>query len=582
MYPRRVNWQLNSRQEEARSAPHLPLLITAGAGSGKTRTLTSRLAYFLEQGVPPEQIIALTFTNKAADEMRNRLRSLLKKTSRPFIGTFHSLGSRILREEASGLDRQKNFSIFDDADSEKVVKNVLKELSLKDKPPLGLARHWIGRMKNELLDPAAGEEKINLIFQAYEQALARQNAFDFDDLIEKPVRLFQDHPKILEKYRDRFGYILVDEYQDINTSQYVLIKLLAEKHRRLSVVGDDQQSIYGFRGSDFRNFLNFEKDWPEAKTITLDQNYRSSGNIVSAAGAVIGRNTLQRPKTLWTENPSGEQISISGFNYPDEEAGRVSEQILGLNELTNTAILYRTNAQSRPLEQTLIYLDIPYEIFGGLRFYDRYEIKDAIAALRLGLNPQDEVSRQRLETNFRQAVSRQLLADLPRLAETCSPLELIGYFLKTADYQNFLRNKFPNAEEREENLAELVSFAEDFSSLEEFLEKISLFQSSDSLRRKKTGPGLRLMTIHLAKGLEFDNVFLVGANEGTLPHQKSLLRKEELEEERRLMYVAMTRARKRLFISFYGPASRFLYEIPPELIQFCGQVLKEEDEIYLD
>ncbi len=584
MYIGGVNQKLDPKQEEAAFAPHVPLLITAGAGSGKTRTLTNRLAYFIEQGIPPNKIIAITFTNKAAGEMKNRLSSYLKGSVSPFIGTFHSLGSRILREEAEKLGRRPNFAIFDNDDSEKVIKAILKNADFKEKLFLPAVRDRVSKVKNEFLSWEEEDEKIRLIFESYEKSLNRQNAFDFDDLIEKPVCLFISSPEILEKYRRRFAYILVDEYQDINSSQYLFIKLLAEKHRRLSVVGDDQQSIYSFRGSDFRNFLNFENDWPDAKVIVLDQNYRSSGNILSAAGAVISQNTLQRPKNLWTKNEPGEPVKIRGFNHPEEEADYLADIIAGLAHPEETAILYRTNAQSRQIEQSLISSDIGYEIFGGLKFYERYEIKDLVAGLRFANNPKDEVSRNRLETNFRRAVSKELIDRLPLLAENSSPLEIIGFFLKTSDYENLLLSKFPNAEERKENLGELINFAGDFSSLAEFLERISLFQSGDSLKKNiRSTERVKLMTIHLAKGLEFENVFLAGATEGILPHQRSLLKKYDLEEERRLMYVGMTRAKKRLCISFYGPASRFLYEIPPEIIDFRGESnLKREDEIYLD
>jgi DNA helicase-2/ATP-dependent DNA helicase PcrA len=580
-----VNRKLDPKQEEAAFAPHVPLLITAGAGSGKTRTLTNRLAYFIEQGIPANKIIAITFTNKAAGEMKNRLSSYyLKGSACPFIGTFHSLGSRILREEAEKLGRRPNFAIFDNDDSEKVIKAILKNADFKEKLFLPAVRDRVSKIKNEFLPREEEDEKIRLIFESYEKSLNRQNAFDFDDLIEKPVRLFLSLPEILEKYRNRFAYILVDEYQDINSSQYLFIKLLAEKHRRLSVVGDDQQSIYSFRGSDFRNFLNFENDWPDAKVVVLDQNYRSSGNIISAAGAVISQNTLQRPKNLWTKNEPGEPVKIRGFNHPEEEADYLADIIAGLAHPEETAILYRTNAQSRQIEQSLISSDIGYEIFGGLKFYERYEIKDLVAGLRFANNPKDEVSRNRLETNFRRAVSKELIGQLPLIAKSASPLEIIGFFLKTADYENLLSSKFPNAEERKENLGELINFAGGFPTLAEFLERISLFQSGDSLKKNiYSTERVKLMTIHLAKGLEFENVFLVGATEGILPHQKSLLKKYDLEEERRLMYVGMTRAKKRLCISFYGPASRFLYEIPPEIVEFRGEAnLKREDEIYLD
>jgi DNA helicase-2/ATP-dependent DNA helicase PcrA len=570
---------LNPKQLEAATAPAGPLLITAGAGSGKTQTLTSRLIYFLEQNIAPEQIIAITFTNKAAEEMRRRVGQKLK--SWPFIGTFHSLSARILRAEAGSVGRTPSFVIFDDDDSLKLLKKILSGLEFKKYPP-ALSQNKISRLKNEVSGPEDEEENFRMVFESYEKALAKQNAFDFDDLIEKTVRLFQNYPLILKKYQDKFRYVLVDEYQDINRAQYLLIKLLAGDHRNLSVVGDDAQSIYGFRGSDSRSFLNFKKDWPEAKIVILDENYRSTANIIAAASAVIKNNSLQQSKNLWTKNEPGSPIKIFAADDPAREAEWLAEKLTRQN-LSQTAVLYRTNAQSRPIEQTLIYNGVPYEIFGGFRFYERYEIKDIVAALRFGYNPKDEIAKDRLLSNFNRSASRELVSNLPELASKLSPLELIGFFMKTSGYKSFLYSKYQNAEERLENIEELMGFASEFDNLSDFLEKISLFQAGDSLKRRRNDNAVKLMTIHLAKGLEFENVFLAGATEGILPHQKSLFGKDELEEERRLMYVAMTRAKTNLRISFFDVASRFLYEIPPELIEFEGsRGLKQGDEIYLD
>jgi len=570
---------LNPKQLEAATAPAGPLLITAGAGSGKTRTLTSRLIYFLEQNIAPEQIIAITFTNKAAEEMRRRVGQKLK--SWPFIGTFHSLSARILRAEAEAVGRTPSFVIFDDDDSLKLLKKILSGLEFKKYPP-ALSQNKISRLKNEVSGSEDEDENFRMVFESYEKALAKQNAFDFDDLIEKTVRLFQNYPSILKKYQDKFRYVLVDEYQDINRAQYLLIKLLAGDHRNLSVVGDDAQSIYGFRGSDSRSFLNFKKDWPEAKIVILDENYRSTANIIAAASAVIKNNSLQQSKNLWTKNEPGSPIKIFAADDPAREAEWLAEKLTN-RDLSQTAVLYRTNAQSRPIEQTLIYNGVPYEIFGGFRFYERYEIKDIVAALRFGYNPKDEIAKDRLLSNFNQSASRELISNLPELAPKLSPLELIGFFMKTSGYKSFLYSKYQNAEERLENIEELMGFASEFDNLSDFLEKISLFQAGDSLKRRRSDNAVKLMTIHLAKGLEFENVFLAGATEGILPHQKSLFGKDELEEERRLMYVAMTRAKTNLRISFFDVASRFLYEIPPELIEFEGsRGLKQGDEIYLD
>ncbi len=579
-----VEIPLSRSQLEAVEYGEGPMLIVAGAGSGKTRTLTQRLVHLVNTGVPVERILAITFTNKAAKEMASRIQSRA-----PSIGTFHSFGAKILRKEAKPIGRAQNFVIFDADDSLKIIKRALISLNLPQRYSPPKARYEISKIKNNLLGLDEPDNWLGQVFNKYEGELRRQNAFDFDDLIEKVVQLFRLKPDVLKKYQNRFDYILIDEYQDINLAQYALVKLLGEGHRNLNVVGDDEQAIYGFRWSDFTNFLHFERDWPEAKIVELGENYRSTSNIVKGAAAVIGNNKFQRPKDLWTENDSGDPIKVIGADGAEEEAGAIAHDILK-NPLKEFAILYRTNAQSRALEQALSFNAIPYEVFGGLKFYERKEIKDLVAGLRYALNPRDELSRERLEKNFRKAPARELIENLPTLAEKLSLLELIGFFLKTTNYFELLGTKFENADDRIENVSELVNFASTFESLGEFMERISLLDPSDSAsRRIKSQPdqrSVKLMTIHLAKGLEFDSVYVAGVNEGLLPHERSLYSEAELEEERRLMYVAMTRARHNLTLGFYGLASRFLYEIPPELIEFSsadgfsGEFM--EKEIYLD
>lgn len=593
---RGVDLDLNEKQKEAAEHRGGPLLIVAGAGSGKTRTLVSRLIYLLETGVKPENIIAITFTNKAADEMRDRIKKYEYNAadSQPFIGTFHSLGARILREEGRFLGRSANFTIFDADDSQSLIKKTLKKFNFpeKEKITLPAASRAISRFKNELLSAEeAGDEKIQAVLEDYEKELQRNNAFDFDDLIEKPVRLFNNNPLVLEKYQNLFRHILVDEYQDTNTAQYYFVKFLSRKHRNVSVVGDDAQSIFKFRGSDFRNFLNFENDWQDAKVVLLEENYRSTANIIKAASAVIARNKYQKPKKLWTKNSGGEPIKVIEHQDAEEEAqwiaGKISDfktfsRPVGVppageadsGQMPNYAILYRTNAQSRAMEQALIEEGIPYSIFGGIRFYERKEIKDVVAALRYGVNPQDGISRERLEKNFPKSLARALLEDIPQKARELSPVEFIGYFLKSTDYFEYLKKHYLNYEERTENIASLIEFSSQFQNMEELTEKITLLQSTDNIKKKNISQydGLvSLMTIHLAKGLEFDKVFVVGANDGLLPHQMSYANDEEIEEERRLMYVAMTRAKKELFLNFYDLPSRFLHEIPPELVEFAGR-----------
>lgn len=585
---------LNPNQLEAVRHGSGPMLIVAGAGSGKTRTLTQRLSHLIKSGVPPQKIVAITFTNKAANEMRSRVfpGNLPRAISdKPFIGTFHSFGAKILRAEAKFFNRTQNFVIFDADDSLKVIKKVLLSLGLPERCSPPKARYEISKIKNNLLDPKELDDWIEPVFSDYEEGLRRQNAFDFDDLIEKVVQLFNLSPAIRKEYQTRFDYILIDEYQDINLAQYVLIKILSEEHRNLNVVGDDEQAIYGFRWSDFTNFLHFERDWPEAKIVELGRNYRSTKNIVQAAGAVISNNKFQRPKDLWTENDAGEPIKVIGTEDAEEEAEAITNDIIK-SAFKDFAILYRTNAQSRALEQALSFNSIPYEVFGGLKFYERKEIKDLIAALRYAINPRDELSRERLEKAFRKAPAKELVENLPALAKKLSLLELIGFFLKTTNYFELLENKFENAGDRIENVSELINFASTFKALPEFLERISLLQPTDSInspqadevRSESNQRTVKLMTIHLAKGLEFDSVYLAGVNEGLLPHQRSLYSESELEEERRLMYVAMTRARHNLALGFYSLASRFLYEIPPELIDYslAEDAFPAEKEIYLD
>ncbi len=577
---------LNPSQLEAVRYGQGPLLIVAGAGSGKTRTLTQRLAHLIKEGVPPHKIVAITFTNKAANEMKSRVfaSQLPKaKSQEPFIGTFHSFGARILRHEAKHIGRSPNFVIFDTDDSLKIVKRALTSLNLPERYSAPRARYQISKIKNNLLSPDGLDDWLGQVFTEYENELRRQNAFDFDDLIEKVVGLLQLNPDVLKKYQNRFDYILVDEYQDINLAQYALVKLLSERHRNLNVVGDDEQSIYGFRWSDFTNFLHFERDWPEAKIIELGENYRSTKHIVSAAAAVISNNKFQRTKELWTENGAGALVKVIGAEGAEEEAEVIAGEILkSLSK--DFAILYRTNAQSRALEQSLSFNSIPYEVFGGLKFYERKEIKDLVAGLRYALNPRDELSRERLLKTFRKAPARELVDKLPALAEKLSLLELIGFFLKTTGYFELLGAKFENAEDRILNVSELVNFASTFQSLPDFIERISLLQPTDEIKSQPSQRAVKLMTIHLAKGLEFDSVYVVGVAEGLLPHGRSLHSEAELEEERRLMYVAMTRAKRHLALGFYGLASRFLYEIPPELIDYSlAQDLSEtKQSIYLD
>jgi ATP-dependent DNA helicase UvrD/PcrA len=599
---------LNEAQKAAAYAPIAPLLIVAGAGTGKTSTLTSRILHLMEQGVPPERICAITFTNKAAQEMLLRVSGGMPvgiggkagagKT--PFIGTFHSFGARVLRRECRTFGRKPNFAIFDDHDSFDLLKKIAKvtvpkEKSKRDTPSFFSQK--ISESKN-LDAPVFGaneseerKELVRTVIKKYEEALARNNAFDFDDLIEKPVALFKKHPAALARYQGLFDAVLVDEYQDINPKQYELVKLLASGHRNLSVVGDDEQTIYSWRYADIKTFLNFDKEWKKANVFFLEENYRSTGNIIRAAAAVAENNRFRTPKKLWTHNSDGEPIVLFEAWGENDEAEWIAEQIMqgagggmerggtedGKKTFSDFAILYRTNAQSRAIEQALIRREIPYQIFGGMKFYERREVKDAVAALRWAANQVDEVARERLEKNLSKRKFAAFKAKIGA-AEDLKPADVMRVFLETFGYFEYLKENFLNADEREENISELAAFAAGFDTLPELLEKVSLLQATDDEAGKEKGRGgeggkreaVSLMTIHLAKGLEFENVFIAGAAEGLLPHIRSIESEASLEEERRLMYVAMTRAKQKLHVSFSGMPSRFISEIPPECISLAA------------
>ena len=596
--------------------------MAAGAGSGKTRALIGRLKALIERGVKPHEIIAITFTNKAAREMRERVFGKDRAEPRwsptfpvfgePFIGTFHSLGARFMKQLAPEVRRSSGFTIYDSDDSLSLVKKICKQMDLEKeafKPAMVLSR--ISSAKSELKDISHFFESSDRrdqifaeVFNRYERALQEQNALDFDDLIEKPVRIMREHEDIRSRCQALFSHVLVDEYQDINTAQYQLIRLLAGSHQNVSVVGDDFQSIYSFRGADFRNFLNFTRDWPNATIIKLEQNYRSTGNIITAASAVIANNKTQTPKKLWTENPDGPPVKMVAAEDADTESAWVAAEVRDLRGARpvlrageappSIAILYRTNAQSRAIEQALINQNLPYKIYGGLRFYDRKEIKDILAGLRLAANSQDMMSAERLQKSLGKRVGMAVVGRMAGRGNELPVVELINLFIEAANYRALLEKDFNNPEERNENITELIHFAAGFTSLEEFLERAALLGSADSPSGQLSGATgnqqvnpVNLMTIHIAKGLEFDTVFMVGCNEGILPHERSMVNEAQVEEERRLMYVAMTRARRVLYVVFSGVPSRFLYEIPKELCKFISpsglmDELPSEDEMWIE
>lgn len=632
---------LNPQQAEAVINTEGPMLIMAGAGSGKTKVLTCRVANLLQKGVRPYRILAITFTNKAAAEMRERVNNMSGPSAKDvWLFTFHAFCARFLRMEIDKLPGYGgNFAIYDTADSQNLIKQILKEMNLDDKrfQPSGILSR-ISNAKNALQDAAsfarqAGdfyEQKVADIYSRYEQKLQLNNALDFDDLLMLSIKLLQENKEVREKYQDRFDYLLVDEYQDTNHAQYLLTKFLAAKHRNICVVGDADQSIYGWRGADIQNILDFEKDYPDAKVIKLEQNYRSTQIILDAANAVIENNTGRKPKNLWTENKSGADIIY--FQAVDErdEARFVIEQLQNLQRTENKklgdmAILYRTNTQSRIFEEMLIKSGISYNMVGGLKFYERKEIKDIIAYLRVIFNPADSLSLLRIinvpkrgigdaslakiqayaaanNVSLFEAVSNAaaidglssrfvsklddlagIIFELMNLANEAPVEDLIDRVLRDTGYLEELENeRTPQAQSRIDNLHELISVAQEFAAseeennLENFLAHVALVSDIDDTELGEDA--ITLMTLHSSKGLEFPVVFLVGMEEGLFPHARTLMDETEIEEERRLCYVGITRAKEKLFLSstkmrtIYGntvtyPPSRFLQEIPARLVK---------------
>lgn len=636
---------LNDKQISAVTATEGPLLIVAGAGSGKTRVLCHRIAYLIEKGVGPENILAVTFTNKAAGEMKERVAKLLKKPGNISIGTFHSICLRILRRESESINYPTNFIIYDEQDQETLVKQVTKELNIDStrfKPhPILTA---ISSAKNEMLDEETYQNQAQTLFQktagkiyaSYQKALQRNNALDFDDLLLKTLAIFQKNPAILDKYQEQFRYILIDEYQDTNRVQYLLIKLLAGKYRNLCLIGDPDQSIYGWRGADFRNILNFEKDYPEAKTVLLEQNYRSTQVILEAAHHIISKNQFRKEKKLWTTNQGGRLININLLGNEREEADFIAKEIKSLakqekRRLSDFTVLYRTNAQSRAIEEAFLKYVLDYKIVGGVKFYGRKEIKDILAYLRIIYNPRDKVSLSRiinlparglstvpkelldvcLELNPDQLdalnIPTRKISALKKFIEIISacrelsnelPLsELIRFTLKKSGYQEYIQNEGEDSKKdqlqgRWENILEFIGVAKKYDQmsngegLANFLNEVSLIQSADE--NKEKDDLVNLMTLHSAKGLEFPIVFIAGMEEGIFPHSRTLYNPQEMEEERRLCYVGLTRAKERLYLLFtgqrrlyggvqYNSPSRFLSDLPEHLIETNDLSSDKED-----
>ncbi|MGH9281300.1 MAG: DNA helicase PcrA [Acidimicrobiales bacterium] len=626
---------LNPVQREAVLHEGGPLLIVAGAGSGKTRVLTHRIAHLVrERGVSPFAILAITFTNKAADEMKSRVGALVGPVARRmWVSTFHAACVRILRRDGGRLGYRSSFTIYDEADANRLTSYVLRDLDIDAKKFTPRAVHGaISVAKNELVDGATYrdrartvyEKRIADVYTEYQARLRSASAMDFDDLLMVTVELLRSHPDVLDHYAERFAHLLVDEYQDTNRAQNELVLLLGSRHRNVCVVGDSDQSVYRWRGADIRNILQFEEAYPDATTIVLEQNYRSTQTILDAANALIANNAMRKPKALWTEQVGGEVISRYHAEDEHDEAAWVVGEMRRLHDrhdLTwgEMAVFYRTNAQSRVVEERLVRADIPYRVVGGARFFDRREVKDVLAYLKAAANPSDEVSLKRIVNLPKRGVGdttvarldtwassrgltfgdaleqaeaagvtgralgglgelRALLAGLRALVEDgASPEKLASEVLDRTGYRHELEVEGTlEAAGRLENVAELVGVAGEHETLDAFLEAVSLVSDADELDGDESK--VVLMTLHTAKGLEYPAVFLLGLEEGVFPHLRSLGEPADLEEERRLCYVGVTRARQRLYLAHawcrtlwgstrYNPPSRFLAEIPEELTE---------------
>jgi len=652
--------KLNQQQRIAVESTDGPLLVFAGAGSGKTRVITNRIAYLITQkGVTPENILAVTFTKKAAGEMQERVTSLLKELkvgnkSTPLIGTFHSIGAFFLRQNAKYVGLSPNFSIFDSNDSENLIKDILIEqnIDIKQIKPKAIS-YFISAAKNEMVSPDTFrhhyggflEDITSEIYPLYQKQLLSQNALDFGDLIYLTVRLLSENEKVLEKYQEMYKYMMIDEYQDTNAAQYMFAKLLSQRYQNICVVGDDDQGIYGWRGADIKNIQNFEKDFENVKVVKLEQNYRSTANVISAATAVIQQNSLRVEKALWTEKGSGNSISVYQANDQEDEALYVVDEINRLRRsgvsLVDIAVLYRTNYQSRAIEEAFLKGALPYKLVGGFRFYDRKEIKDILSYMRFIYNLKDDLSISRilnvpvrkmgpksvgkihelsreckcnvgelivgtyeisnsleesLSISYTEIEKRiedmrqfsnlvELFGSLYTQVKGLDVLSTIDLILRKSKYVDWIDDGSEEAEYKKENIEELKSVASTYAvrykekSLDMFLQEINLIEQEQSKNQDGTGNYVNLMTLHSSKGLEFDYVFIVGMEEGILPHSRSFTDEDGLEEERRLCYVGITRAKEKLYLTFaerrltregYSTQipSRFLGEIPQDICDY--------------
>ncbi|MEK7502819.1 MAG: UvrD-helicase domain-containing protein [Patescibacteria group bacterium] len=620
---------LNQKQKEAVESSNEPVLVVAGAGAGKTKVITERIKRLIESGTAPESILAVTFTNKAAEEMKTRIgdRGQGIGTS-PFVGTFHQLGLLIIKENTKTLGMGRNPTILDEDDSLSLIKESEKDLGINPKEfDHGKFKNQMSKMKNSLVSAGDFEERsfwgenFKRTWELYERKKKNQNMLDFDDLLILPVKLLQQKEDILKNYQSRWQFIHIDEYQDTNKAQYALSKLLAASHRNIFAVGDIDQAIYSWRGADFRNVLNFQKDYAEAKIITLEQNYRSTDIILEAANAVILNNKMRLPKNLVAERRGSELIrAIYGINERDE-ARKIAEEILqsGGRGYNDIAILYRTNAQSRALEEAMLTYGIPYKVVGGFRFYERREIKDILGYLRLMQNPADTISKRRILNIPPRGIGKTLalkimsgikdlnnseaqkikefesLIESLRTKQSKNTFDTIQNLIKSIKYREFIDDGTEKGAERWQNVQELLTIAKE-QTIENFLEHVSLFSADDKGDPSTPlGAGkVTLMTAHMAKGLEFEAVFIAGLEEGLFPHALSIS-PEEIEEERRLFYVALTRAKTKLYVTLtsqrtifgntnMAAPSRFLGEIPKHLIAHINKpnYYEMEENIYVE
>lgn len=655
--------KLNPQQRIAVETTEGPLLVFAGAGSGKTRVITNRIAYLItEKKVPSENILAVTFTKKAAGEMQERIVSLLKELgvstkTVPLVGTFHSIGALFLRQNAKEVGLSPNFSIFDTDDSENLIKDIMVEqgLDIKQIRPKAIS-FFISSAKNEMIPPEKFhnhyggflEDITAEIYPAYQKQLIAQNSVDFGDLLYLTVKMLSENKKVLERYQEMYKYMLIDEYQDTNNAQYLFAKLLSNKYKNLCVVGDDDQGIYAWRGADIKNIQLFEKDFENVKIVKLEQNYRSTKNVITAATAVISQNYSRVEKELWTEQEQGESITVYQAMDQDDEAQYVMDQIEALKrykvKLTDVAVLYRTNYQSRAIEEALLKRGLPYKLVGGFRFYERKEIKDILSYLRFIYNLKDELSLGRVLNTPTRKVGPKSIATLHEISRSCSctvgellvasyeismglnhilnipantyscietnislmakytnlvnifgslyiesqgldVLSTIDLILRKIHYIEWMDDGSEAAEYKKENIEELKSVAGSYArqhgkkSIDIFLQEINLIEQEQDKNQDGSGDYINLMTLHSSKGLEFNNVFIVGMEEGILPHSRSFTDEDGLEEERRLCYVGITRAREKLFLTFADKRqgregyntqipSRFLGEIPQDICEY--------------